>query len=466
MRRSALAIAALTLVTLLVSSAATASQTPPATQTDQQKQQELEKQKEAEKQKALAKEKEELEKQRAAAKEKEELEKKQKAQEAASGEPEVTSVSNVTRPAEKQVRLRDVLRLQVANLKAWRKDPKNVKIADLPLHLSLAGIQLKNVTAMPTEVNRGDESKDISAFLVKLEPENDKDGVVRKAWVQVLQTAIKRADDDVPAAQKPMRISIGHADAPPFVSNADIELKVFRGYTLLVIPFMLIVGLCIVILARRTPILRDSNGAPNPPYSLAKHQMAVWFVVVLGSYLFIWLVTGFLNSLSNTALTLIGISAATGLAAVAMDDSKRTEAAKARVALLAELEALKKTVNDSATGLLTQLKSTTPGSAAATELSATLTPKLARLQELEAQLVVPPAPIQSNQRWDVDLLSDEKGISFHRLQMVIWTLVLAAVFLRTVYTEILMPDFDATLLGLMGISAGTYIGFKFPEKPA
>jgi hypothetical protein len=26
-------------------------------------------------------------------------------------------------------------------------------------------------------------------------------------------------------------------------------------------------------------------------------------------------------------------------------------------------------------------------------------------------------------------------------------------------------DFDASLLGLMGISSGTYIGFKFPEKP-
>jgi hypothetical protein len=27
-----------------------------------------------------------------------------------------------------------------------------------------------------------------------------------------------------------------------------------------------------------------------------------------------------------------------------------------------------------------------------------------------------------------------------------------------------MPEFDTTLLGLMGISSGTYIGFKFPEK--
>jgi hypothetical protein len=28
-----------------------------------------------------------------------------------------------------------------------------------------------------------------------------------------------------------------------------------------------------------------------------------------------------------------------------------------------------------------------------------------------------------------------------------------------------MPDFSATLLGLMGISSGTYIGFKASDAP-
>jgi len=27
-----------------------------------------------------------------------------------------------------------------------------------------------------------------------------------------------------------------------------------------------------------------------------------------------------------------------------------------------------------------------------------------------------------------------------------------------------MPDFDTTTLALMGISSGTYLGFKIPEK--
>jgi hypothetical protein len=72
--------------------------------------------------------------------------------------------------------------------------------------------------------------------------------------------------------------------------------------------------------------------------------------------------------------------------------------------------------------------------------------------------------VGSNHRWYLDLLSDENGISFHRLQMAVWTVVLVAVFVRAVYTDLVMPDFDATQLGLLGISAGTYLGFKFPEK--
>ncbi len=66
--------------------------------------------------------------------------------------------------------------------------------------------------------------------------------------------------------------------------------------------------------------------------------------------------------------------------------------------------------------------------------------------------------------WLFDMLSDENGISFHRFQIAIWTVVLTAIFVVKVYATLSMPDFDAQLLGLTGISAGTYLGFKFPEK--
>jgi hypothetical protein len=42
--------------------------------------------------------------------------------------------------------------------------------------------------------------------------------------------------------------------------------------------------------------------------------------------------------------------------------------------------------------------------------------------------------------------------------------VLVIVFVFAVRDSVLMPVFDNTLLGLLGISSGTYLGFKFPEK--
>ncbi|HKS24688.1 MAG TPA: hypothetical protein VJZ76_17965 [Thermoanaerobaculia bacterium] len=63
-----------------------------------------------------------------------------------------------------------------------------------------------------------------------------------------------------------------------------------------------------------------------------------------------------------------------------------------------------------------------------------------------------------------DVMSDPAGISLHRFQMFAWTLILGVIFVGSVYHNLEMPQFSATLLGLMGISSGTYLGFKVPEK--
>jgi hypothetical protein len=64
-----------------------------------------------------------------------------------------------------------------------------------------------------------------------------------------------------------------------------------------------------------------------------------------------------------------------------------------------------------------------------------------------------------------DILRDETGVSFHRFQMAAWTVILGFVFVISVYQDLAMPEFSATLLGLMGISSGTYVGFKIPDPP-
>ena len=63
-----------------------------------------------------------------------------------------------------------------------------------------------------------------------------------------------------------------------------------------------------------------------------------------------------------------------------------------------------------------------------------------------------------------DILTDANGISFHRFQMFAWTMVLGFIFVVGVYERLAMPEFNTTLLALMGISAGTYLGFKIPER--
>ena len=63
-----------------------------------------------------------------------------------------------------------------------------------------------------------------------------------------------------------------------------------------------------------------------------------------------------------------------------------------------------------------------------------------------------------------DILSGTYGYRFHCFQICAWTVVLGLIFVATVYDNLVMPDFSATLLALTGMSAGTYLGFAFLEE--
>jgi hypothetical protein len=66
--------------------------------------------------------------------------------------------------------------------------------------------------------------------------------------------------------------------------------------------------------------------------------------------------------------------------------------------------------------------------------------------------------------WFMDILRDSEGVNFHRFQMAAWTLVLGLVFIQQVYRNLAMPEFSASVLALMGISAGTYLGLKLTTE--
>jgi hypothetical protein len=344
------------------------------------------------------------------------------------------------------IQLGDSLTFRVRDLAAWQQIGDNAR---LPLHLVLDGAELANVVATPV-------SDDGAELKVTLAVDHLDDGV-RKAWVAVLNAARDSSGTSMTA-------SLGPAGGIQFSSRATLGIEVYPHYTWAVVIALAVLVLALVVLGKRSSLLRDSNGADNASYSLAKHQMAAWLVVVIGAYLFVWTITGSFASISTTALVLIGISGATGLAAVTLDQNKREEKRQNREARESERKELELLLEDPAT--LTRIRaaeaSITPDAIAFVESMRTKKARLAHLRDALAQISTDTP--STNRFWVLDLLSDEHGVSLHRLQMAVWTLVLMAVFIRAVHTDLLMPEFDATLLGLMGISSGAYLGFKLPER--
>jgi hypothetical protein len=102
-------------------------------------------------------------------------------------------------------------------------------------------------------------------------------------------------------------------------------------------------------LANNSGIIRDT--CPELPYkkrplSLGRAQMAFWFYVVAASYCLIWLITSNRDSLTTSALTLIGISTLTALGATAISRSKSSTEETKRQDLDLEKRTIQTKLND------------------------------------------------------------------------------------------------------------------------
>ena len=169
----------------------------------------------------------------------------------------------------------------------------------------------------------------------------------------------------------------------------------------------------------------------------------------------------------------------TAVGAVAIDQNRRTGAEDQKSALTAEQTTLVAKHETLVHGLdETAARLAAPGiaPAAANDLVKDQTEKqierdktvsrlnqiVQELKRLEASVRVNPA----SGNFLKDILSDATGVTLHRFQMLVWTLVLGIVFAVQVYRNLAMQDFSPELLALQGISGGTYLGFKVPEKPS
>jgi hypothetical protein len=214
------------------------------------------------------------------------------------------------------------------------------------------------------------------------------------------------------------------------------------------------------LLARRSNVLRDPVSAPygaRPPYSLARVQAAWWFFLILASYLLIGMVTGdFSTSITGTTLVLLGISAGTAVGSAFIDAGKTSLTNDAQdtanaTALWDELKKLDVEIQQSADAV----KSGNPSEARKLASQEALrTEKLSMYRKLTHQ----------SESFLLDILSDTGGVNFHRFQMMAWTLILGFIFVGHVYRDLAMPQFNETLLALLGVSAGTYLGLKIPES--
>jgi hypothetical protein len=360
----------------------------------------------------------------------------------ASQAPCVDSVRPAWRTAERQVQMGDRVILQTSGV-ALARDSAGLDVTRLVLFLD--GRPVKGAYAVPVHPS-------FEQWEVRLR----RSTAAADAWEAVLG----RPSLDPRA----VRFGLGPEGKPEFAwrpNSTRLDLVTMNAnwfYVTLV--SLLFAAIAFWWLAVTTGIIRDSvpAGLPgkNRPYSLARSQMALWLFLIIPSFLGIWAVTGeWSGIITAEALTLLGIGTGTLLGARAIEDVKRTQQEEANPALTemrarqatlkARAKYARRTNDEAALGEIVRDLESTSGTLAAAEMAAD-----------------PPSPPRRN--FLLDILTDAGELSLHRFQAVIWTLVLAGVFVFAVYHTLTLPQFDPMLLALMGISGGAYLGFKFVEK--
>ncbi|MCA1620748.1 MAG: hypothetical protein LC795_15850 [Acidobacteria bacterium] len=301
-----------------------------------------------------------------------------------------------------------------------------------------------------------------------------RDGDTRKAWDDLL------AKPEEPF--RPVKVGVGPEGktAWPAAANAaqNFVLRVYSPFRFKLNAVLFLVALAgFLWLAKSSNIIRDSQ-PPEPgegeskPYSLARTQVAWWFFIIFGSFLFLWVVTNDYNVFTTSALVLLGIGTGTALGSAMVDASKR-DASHSELRTLkprqmkldVEVKELKTTLEDLKTRGAAG-EATPDELAAAGGQRATLAAKEAELEQLHKQV----ADAESARSKPVsegfirDVLSDVNGVTFHRFQNAVWTISLGIIFIKSVWTGLRMPEYDDIVLALMGISGATYLGFKIPER--
>lgn len=369
------------------------------------------------------------------------------AQTATAAQPKVISLSG-------NLEEDDLISVKIDHLAEWAAANDARKVVPYLNGLALRG-------NYPQEL---DISKNQLFFHLRIQPEN------KNTWIDLLgaPSGIRRA----------VTFSVGLENQSPFDTVYDssntTELTVISPwYGVIALVVVIATFVVFIWLAQKTSILREPGpkavGGKLRPYSLGRTQMAFWFLLIYSAYIVVWLITGALDTITPSLLALMGISAATGLSEALIDSGSDAASQSRSQDLAAERQILEQDISQ-LQAQATQIASKTPMSPEDASNRDSLNDRLYKLRvrlsqiDKESQGLSPAAEGDVSMGFLRDVLSDGSGVSFHRFQILAWTIVLGIMFLSSVYNELTMPEFSASLLGLMGLSSGTYIGFKFPEQ--
>jgi hypothetical protein len=370
----------------------------------------------------------------------------------------VTSPTPVPEPkviaVDGNLELDDLIRVRLEGLKDWAEGNDASKLVPYINGLAIRGNYPEEIHASQNNLH----------FHLQITPEN------KEVWTDLL--------GEPHAARKPVAFSVGFENQSPFDSAIDqsnpVSLTVISPvYGLVAFVVVLLTFILLIWLARTTNLIRDGGECPVPgklrPYNLGRTQMAFWFFLINASYLTIWLITDALDTITPSLLALMGISAGTALSEAMIDSGKLNDSSDQLQSLSAEKQSLEQSIPalESQVAEINSKTTLLPDDTANRDsLNNQLQANRTRLAQLNQQIqsLTPATDAGVSKGFIRDILSDASGYSFHRFQIFAWTIVLGIIFVSSVYNNLTMPEFSATLLGLMGLSSGTYIGFKFPEK--
>ncbi|MCU1349110.1 MAG: hypothetical protein JWO56_2140 [Acidobacteria bacterium] len=349
-------------------------------------------------------------------------------------------------------------RQRTAYLGDWVK----ISICHTDEFLLAASKDQKDVTLFINGVDSGVKADKVNLDEGSMTFPLDRNDKNKALWAPLLYNPIFEREEE-------LYLSVGeHGDVPlRRLPQANMRItfdKIYlTGWYWIWAILLVAVVVASVAYARKSDMLRDApkiNGKLQT-YSLARVQMAWWFVLVVVAYVLIWIVTGDRDSIPASLLGLMGISAATALAAVAITPRAEERATLARDGLDRRRNAVAEKIN-----MLDAALAGTTDPAVQEELTkrkGELQHELADIA-LAATNITPESP--SKNIW-YDLVTDDRGaVALDRFQIVVWTVVLGLIFASSVIWDLTMPEFGATMLALMGISSGTYVGFKLPQKSA